>query len=104
MLKQAALESAQKSTFDCHSCRADVNAYELTYSFRLRDNNANCGKMEIDKEWRVRSLKCVYLWKCAVLRTFKPMYTGPVFEVTQSQNHVTLVASPGCLETVSARN
>jgi hypothetical protein len=104
LLKQAALESAQKSTFDCHNCRSDGNTYGLTFSFRLRDSNANCGKVEIDKEWHVRSLKCLYLWKCTVLRTFRPLYTGPDFEVTQSQNHVTVVAGPPCIETESARN
>jgi TonB family protein len=104
LLKQAALESAQKSTFSCDNCHADGNTYELTYSFRLRDDHANCGEVEIDKEWHVRSLKCVYLWKCTVLRTFRPVYTGPVFEVTQSKNHVAVVASPVCLETESGRN
>src|ERR1700680_161479 len=82
LLKQAALESAQKSTFDCHNCRADGNTYELTYSFTLRDDKAPCGKVEIDKEWHVRSSKCLYLWKCTVLRTFRTVYTNPDFEVT----------------------
>jgi TonB family protein len=104
LLKQAALESGQKSTFDCHNCRADGNSYGLTYSFRLRDDSVNCGKMEIDREWHVRSLKCLYLWKCTVLRTFRPIYTGPDFEVSQSQNRVTVIAGPGCIETESSRN
>ena len=104
LLTQAALESAQKSTFDCHNCRADGNTYGLTYSFRLRDDKAPCGKVEIDKEWHVRSLKCLYLWKCTVLRTFRTVYTGPDFEVTQSQNHVIVVAGPPCIETESSRN
>lgn len=104
LLKQAALDSAQKPTFDCHNCRADGNTYALTYSFRLRDDKDPCGKVEIDKEWHVRSLKCLYLWKCTVLRTFRTVYTKPDFEVTQSQNHVTVVANPLCIETDSARN
>ena len=100
LLKQAAVESATKSTFHCHNCRADGNTYALIYSFRLRDDNPNCGKVEIDKEWHARSLKCLYLWKCTVLRTFRSMDTGPDFEVTQSQNHVTVVSNPACIEPV----
>jgi TonB family protein len=101
LLKQAALESVQKSTFECRNCRLNGNLYALTYSFTIRNDNSNC-KVELDKEWRVRSPKCLYLWKCSVLRTFRPVHPGPVVEVTQSSNHVTITASPGCLETLSS--
>ena len=104
LLKYAALDSAQKSIFDCHNCRADGNTYALTYSFRFRDDKFPCGKVEIDKEWHVRSLNCLYLWKCTVLRTFRTVYTKPDIEVTQSQNHVTVVAGPPCIQTESARD
>lgn len=101
LLKQAALESAQKSKFDCDNCRADRNTYRLTYSFRLRDgDDSPCAKVEIDKEWHV----CLYVWKCTVGRTFRIVHTRPDFEVTQSQNHVTVVAGSPCIETESASN
>ena len=104
LLKYAALDSAQKSIFDCHNCRADGNTYALIYSFKLRDDKFPCGKEEIDKEWHVRSLKCLYLWKCTVLRTFRTVYPKPDSELMQSQNHVTVIAPPPCIQAESARN
>jgi TonB family protein len=63
MLKQGALESARKSTFECKNCQKDTSPYLLTYTFAIRDDdNHYCG-VEIDKEWHVRSFKCIYLWK-----------------------------------------
>src|SRR5271165_2326444 len=43
MLKQAALESAQKSTFECHSCIEPVASYLLTYTFESKDDGDCCG-------------------------------------------------------------
>lgn len=103
LLKPDVLESAQKSTFEFSGCRADGNPYSLIYSFRLRDDNGNCGRVEIDKEWQVRSFKCLYLWKCSVRRTFRSTYAGPQIEVTQSQNHVTILANLPCIETEASQ-
>ena len=66
LLKHAALESAQQSGFECRGCSDEVNSYSLNYRFGLRDDNA-CRPV-VDKR-RVRSLKCLYLWKCGVMLT-----------------------------------
>jgi len=90
MLRQAALNSAQKSTFECRGC-SDVSPYVLTYSFQLRDDGDCCSAMSRGPEVtelqdrvtisvsqiclcdppsdvtkaKARSAKCFYLWKCA---------------------------------------
>lgn len=97
MLTQGALESAQKSTFECRNCQKDATPYLLTYTFTLRYDNDPCA-VEIDKGWYVRSVKCIYLWKCKILRTVRPR-PQPVIKVTQSQNHVTVLAPSICVET-----
>jgi TonB family protein len=100
LLKQAALESAQQSEFECRGCSDEVNSYSLNYTFGLRDDNA-CRPV-VDKR-RVRSLKCLYLWKCGVLLTStwpQPPNIAP--EVTRSQNHVTILASTACVEPLSS--
>ena len=91
LLAPAALESAQKSTFECRGCSDAETPYLLTYTFRIAD----CGASEADTRppdpvdterhghadvevvactstdsviidyWTpVRSAKCLYLWKC----------------------------------------
>jgi TonB family protein len=97
MLKQAALESAQRSIFECRNGEKDATPYLLAYTFALRDDDNPCGE-EIDNEWHVRSFKCIYLWKCKVLRTFR-LRPQPVLKVTQSENHVTVLAPSACVET-----
>jgi TonB family protein len=95
MLKQVALESAQKSQFECRGCSSEVTLYSLTYAFKIGDKcpsyGPKCesvegspakveqsqGRVEITVEplctcdpveaitkIRVRSPKCMYLWKC----------------------------------------
>jgi TonB family protein len=44
LLKQAALDSAQKSRFECHVCSSPV-AYRLVYSFRLAKEHDCCSAM-----------------------------------------------------------
>ena len=81
-------------------CCDEVNSYSLTYTFGLCDDNA-CRPV-VDKR-RVRSLKCLYLWKCGVLLTSTwPQPTNIAPEVTRSQNHVTILASTACVETLSS--
>jgi TonB family protein len=100
LLKHAALESTQQSEFECRGCSDEVNSYSLNYTFGLRDDNA-CRPV-VDKR-RVRSLKCLYLWKCGVLLTSTwPQPTNIAPEVTRSQNHVTILASTACVETLSS--
>lgn len=55
ILKPAALESAQKSTFECRECGAEAVLYSLTYTFVIE--GADCNYR------RARSAKCFYLWK-----------------------------------------
>ena len=87
ILKQAASESAQKSKFECRDCK-DITALVLTYSFRLRDT-ADCSVR------RLRSVKCLYFWKCGGWRNSPPRQN----EITQSPDRITILADPPCVET-----
>jgi TonB family protein len=93
MLKQAALDSAQRSQFECRSCGEAVTAYTLKYKFQITsrgypkdcyDPNEKQPSAEVDlsrhqvtvSAWvrgicdpagrilKVRSAKCLYLWRC----------------------------------------
>ena len=94
VLRQAATDSASKSTFQCRSCKEDM-AYRLVYAFKIVQGPDCCdgrtvaprvehhaeGRTESDVSIeaeqvcicdpasvmtnRVRSLKCLYLWKCS---------------------------------------
>jgi TonB family protein len=88
-LQRAALDSAQQSQFECRACTGDVAAYSLVYSFRFsHDDCCNSSNVPLKVEesqnhiWitaapfcfcdpsgtttrKVRSVKCLYLWKCA---------------------------------------
>jgi TonB family protein len=91
MLKQAALESAQKSTFECRACSEEVTPYSLTYTFGFRDDNdgPDCSVT------RLRSSKCLYLWKCGRWRS-APLRAP---KVRQSQGHITILEDPACINT-----
>jgi TonB family protein len=94
MLKQAALDSAQKSQFECRQCGDPVTAYSMTYTFGFYDDGG-CGRSR-----RVRSSKCLYLWKCGEEWQGPenwPEYSAP--KVTQSQGHVTILVSSVCVQT-----
>lgn len=92
MLVQAALDSAQKSIFECGDCGQAKARYLLVYSFEIRDgchSGPHCDPSDIDKLVisqspgrvalsvgslctcdptatliRFRSARCLYLWKC----------------------------------------
>jgi TonB family protein len=80
MLKQAALDSAQHSLFECRDCNDEVTWYPLTYSFSLANEKsgarfvqsqnrviitAESMPVQIDFSYvGVRSVKCLYLWHC----------------------------------------
>lgn len=88
LLKQAALESAQKSRLLCMGCSDEVTSYSLTYTFGFRnDNDRDCGYK------RQRSLKCLELWKCGKSR-YEPR--GPI--VGQSQDRIVVLADAPCIE------
>ncbi len=89
MLKQAALESAQKSTFKCSGCGEAAEPYPMTYTFGFYDD-VGCGKTV-----RVPSSRRVYMWKCGE-QWHWPESRLP--EVTQSQGHVSILASSPCMQ------
>jgi TonB family protein len=97
MLRQAALESAQQSQFECSSCSGGATLYSLRYNFQLipLDHTKDCTALTDEERYghappkldpsqhevtvfakvagtcdpaveRVRSLKCLYLWRCGV--------------------------------------
>lgn len=90
LLRQVALESVQKSQFECRDCAEEKTAYSLTYKFELSNKDDCCrtepGKVEVTQSpgqitvvappvclcrpmpvlTKVRSIKCMYLWRCGV--------------------------------------
>jgi Gram-negative bacterial TonB protein C-terminal len=88
MLKQAALDSVQKSTFMCEGCAG--KKYTITYTFGFREDN-EC--------WIVqkRSMKCLNLWKCGP-RFYQ--YGPPL--VGQSPDRVIILADTQCIDTQAA--
>jgi TonB family protein len=68
MLTQGALDSARQSKFECRSCKAEVTAQTLTYSYQLATHASSPG------------------WPCPESRQ--------ATQITQSVNHITVVADP----------
>lgn len=91
LLKQAALDSAKQSTFECRGCIHEPTIYSLVYSFQLDTpdelpGNEREARVDFDPshrrivvkaepavlvagpmmQRRVRSLKCFWLWKCSL--------------------------------------
>jgi TonB family protein len=101
MLEQAALESAQKSTFECEGwssgvlvvgCRNAVAPFTLIYTFGIRDD---LGGLDCTST-RSRAKKCLYLWTCGLWHrnTRKPA-------VGHSLDHVMILADPTCVDTTA---
>lgn len=85
LLKKAALQSAEQSTFECRRCSGAFTPYPMVYSFELMDGDCCMpGPVHVSRSgnhvWittshfclcdppamtRVRSIKCLYLWRCA---------------------------------------
>ncbi len=99
LLKQPALENAQRSQFACIDCAEEVHSYRLVYTFELGPASGCFDQVQrsssnpeqpyprisqspgrvtiIDQPWvtcdaagtitynKARSIKCMYLWKCA---------------------------------------
>jgi TonB family protein len=100
MLKQAALDSAQKSIFGCGGCSDATTEYSLTYTFGFQDDGGCEGVVEVS---RVRSSKCLYLWRCGRRRSTRwpwPENRAPL--LTQSHGHVTILVSSVCLQTLTS--
>jgi hypothetical protein len=89
LLQRVAVESARQSVFECRACTDRVTPYRLVYSFQLSNedccNSQNSPKVSASENhvWvtssqfcfcdpaatlgrKVRSMKCLYLWRCAV--------------------------------------
>jgi TonB family protein len=105
MLKQAALESARKSTFECErwasgvfvvGCQDALAPLTLTYTFGFRDDG---GDIDLCGIKRLRSAKCLYLWKCDWRTPTAPRM--PV--VGHSPDHVIILADAACVEPETAR-
>lgn len=91
LLQQAALESARASEFECRGCRIGITEYSILYRFR-RTPDTHCLGEKSDEQiiqtdgeitvidqgvaicdpgaeiGKVRSIKCLFLWKCAYHR------------------------------------
>jgi TonB family protein len=101
MLKQAALDSAQKSVYERRGCSDPVASYFLNYTFGFSDR----GCREFVNERRVRSAKCVYLWRCGLERTTSwGMQEYRAQGVVQAPGHVTILVSSECLQTEISRS
>jgi hypothetical protein len=88
LLRDAALNSARLSRFDCADCHDDVTFYSMVYSFQLvagPDFPCSESRLRILRSeshvtligeprvvhpyfaiFRVHSLRCMYLWKCGL--------------------------------------
>ena len=89
LLKKAAMNSANDSKFECDGCTEAITLYPLTYTFQVI-GDGSCNSANADTEisesehriWitvppilicdpevevtaKVRSIKCLFLWKCA---------------------------------------
>jgi TonB family protein len=87
MLKQAALDSAQKSTFMCRECKGAVTLFTVTYTFgtRIDSDEPDCSSAT-----RRRPAKCFGL------PARKPA-------VGQTLDRVILLADPALVETETSR-
>ncbi len=75
MLKEAALDSAKKSEFECNSCREEFTTYSLIYTFALTTGE-----------------KC-----CEAIKNSDGKEHGLLTGVSESDNHVTIIAEPTCI-------
>ena len=97
MLAPAAVENAKKSEYECRKCTGEMK-YTLTYTFGFIDDLSPYAQIE---ERRVRAGKCLYLWRCAVVRvnTFDVCAYHPP-EISQSPGHIKILAFPACINTM----
>jgi len=88
MLQQAAIDSAQQSHFECRECTDGATLYSLTYTFQFSNEDCCAGSTgaptvsqsenrvlvvaapfcfcDPARSRKVRSAKCLYLWKCGI--------------------------------------
>ena|ERR1700678_850177 len=99
MLRPAAVDNAMKQGFECRECTAE-SEYLLTYSFGFIEDLTAYNKFE---DRPVRAAKCMYLWKCGLVRVnaFDGCAPHPP-EITRSLGHVRILAFPACVETMDS--
>jgi TonB family protein len=94
LLKQAALDSAQRSKFECRNCTQGMRLFQMLYSFQLGPTRyceekeapyprvvqsqshvtvidqpvGTCDMAFTVTRTKVRSAKCLYLWRCGSSR------------------------------------
>jgi len=102
MLAPGAVENARLSQYECDGCAGETE-YVLTYTFGLIENLKPYDKFE---DRPARTGKCLYLWKCGLVRvnTFNACTTVVPPEITQSPGHVRILASPPCVETMESES
>jgi TonB family protein len=102
MLRQAALESAQKSMFESQTwssgvyvvgCRDALGSVTLTYAFGIRDDSDDLDCTIT----RARARRCLYLWACGLWHRKDPRKPA----VGHSSDHVMILADPTCLDTAT---
>jgi hypothetical protein len=100
LLAPAAVENAKKSEFECRGCAGETE-YQLIYTFGFIDDLTPYNKIE---ERPARAAKCLYLWKCGVVRvnTFDLCTANLSPQISQSPGHVKILAFPVCVETESS--
>jgi TonB family protein len=93
LFRQAALESAMHSQFECKNCGPGVRSFRIRYSFDLKASCATTAKPANGDAYpmavvsqnvitvtdsvaencepliskKIRSIRCLYLWKCGVI-------------------------------------
>lgn len=98
LLKSGAVENARQSQYQCNGCPGETD-YVLTYTFGLIEDLKPYDKFE---DRPARAGKCLYLWKCGLVRinTFDSCTAVVPPVITQSPGHVKILASPPmCVET-----
>lgn len=100
MLAPAAVENARQSQYECHGCTGETE-YVLTYTFGFIEDLKSYDKFE---DRSARAGKCLYLWKCGVVRvnTFDSCSAIVPPVITQSPGRVKILAFPVCIETMES--
>jgi TonB family protein len=78
LLKEAALDSARKSKFECHECREVLTSYSILYTFGFTTTQHCCQSQESSA-------------------TGTEQGAEERAEITQLQNHVTILTEPLCI-------
>ncbi len=100
MLAPEAVENARQSQYECHGCTSETE-YVVTYTFGLIDDLKLYDKFE---NRPARTGKCLYLWKCGMVRvnTFDACTAVVPPQITQSPGQVKILAFPVCVETIDS--